>query len=86
MLNHYLETLKPMQRAKAKDALTMQVRYNGGHFLLRHEIVEARIRLGGKVTDRRGEIVLMSPEGTWLDARNITKHGLNYASWLSVQN
>lgn len=85
MLNRYLETLKPMPRAKAKAALEMQVRVNGKEFMRRHELMEQRIAAGAKVIDYRGSMVLMNPDESWLDQRNATKHGLNYAAWLSVQ-
>ena len=85
MLDKYLSTLKPMVRAKAKDALEMQVRVNGGEFMLRHQLMERRIANGAKVIDHRGSMVLMNTDETWLDQRNATKHGLNYAAWLSVQ-
>jgi hypothetical protein len=81
----YIETIKsPMHRAKAKAALEMQVRVNGGEFMFRHQLVERRISAGAKVVDHRGGMVLMNPDESWLDQRNITKHGLNYAAWLSV--
>jgi hypothetical protein len=86
-LDDYLATLPPMQRAKARDALEMQVLFNGGEFLRRHEIVERRIRDGGRLEQTRSfGRVLMAPSGAFLDARNITARGLAYAEWLISAN
>lgn len=86
MLTEYLASIKsPMHRARAKAALEMQVRFNGGEFLLRHQLVERKVAAGSKVVDRKGDMVLLNPDESWLGQRNITKHGLNYAAWLSVR-
>lgn len=78
--------LSPMHRAKAEAALEMMVRLNGATTLLpRHKVIEDRIREGAEVINRKGETVLMNREGAWLDQRNITKHGLDYAVWLSTR-
>ena len=67
------------QQAKANAALDMLVRVNGGAFMTRRALVENRVAAGARVIDRRGERVLMNPDGSWLDTRNITKAGLDYA-------
>ena len=67
------------QQAKANAALDMLVRVNGGEFLTRRALVERRVAAGARVIDRRGERVLMNQDGSWLDTRNITKAGLDYA-------
>lgn len=82
----YLASIpSPMIRSRAKAALETQVRYNRGEFLRRHQIVERKVAAGAKVLDRNGSIVLESPDGAFLDQRNITKHGLNYAAWLDAR-
>ena len=72
--------IEAAQKAKANAALDMLVRVNGGEFLTRRALVERCIAQGYQVTTRKnGERVLMSPAGSWFDARNITKAGLDYA-------
>lgn len=87
MLEAYLATIStPMHRAKAKAALTQLTRHNGSvRIYKRHELIAEKLKSGAKVVDHKGKMVLMSPNGAWLDTRNITKHGLNFAAWLSVQ-
>lgn len=86
MLDRYLESVaSPMHRAKAKASLQMLVRVNGATTLVeRRALIEQRIASGSKVISHRGAMVLMNADDSWLDTRNITKHGLNYAAWLSV--
>lgn len=87
MIYEYLETIRrPMHRAKAKAALVTYIRLNGDACMLRHGLIERRVAAGAKVMDHKGEMVLMNPDESWLNARNITKHGLNYAAWLSVRS
>lgn len=82
----YLATItSPMQRARAKVSLETQVRVNGAEFMDRHELMERRIAAGSKVVDQRGDMVLLNADGSFLDQRGATKHGLNYAAWLSVR-
>ena len=85
LLEQYLATLNlnPMYRAKAQSALETQVRANGGEFLYRYQLMERRVEAGARVEDHCGEMVLMNPDGSWMDQRNSTKHGLNYAAWLT---
>ena len=71
--------IEAAQKAKANAALDMLVRVNGGEFLTRRALVERRVAAGARVIDRRGERVLMNQDGSWLDTRNITKAGLDYA-------
>ena len=71
--------IEAAQRAKANAALDTLVRVNGGEFMTRRALVERRVAAGARVIDRRGERVLMNPDGSWLDTRNITKAGLDYA-------
>ena len=74
-----MSNITAAQKAKAEAALDMMVRVNGGEFLTRRALVERRVAAGARVIDRRGERVLMNPDGSWLDTRNITKAGLDYA-------
>ena len=72
------------QQTKANAALDMLVRFNGERILIsRREIIQRRVAAGARVIERRGERVLMNQDGSWLDARNITKAGLDYAESLS---
>ena len=71
--------IEAAQKAKANAALDMLVRVNGGEFMTRRALVERRVAAGARVIDRRGERVLMNQDGSWLDTRNITKAGLDYA-------
>lgn len=71
------------RRAKVEAALDMQVRVNGGEFMTRRQLIERRVRAGARVVERKGERVLMNPDGSWLDVRNITSTGLDYAATLT---
>ena len=64
------------------ETLDTQVRVNGSEFMTRRALIEWRVAAGAYVTERRGERVLMNPDGSWLDTRNITKIGLDYAERL----
>ena len=75
--------IEAAQKAKANAALDMLVRVNGGEFMTRRALVERRVAAGARVIDRRGERVLMNPDGSWLDTLNITKAGLDYAQELT---
>ena len=79
-------TIERAQQAKANAALDMQVCVNGGQFMSRRALVELRVAAGAKVIDRKGERVLMNPDGSWLDRRNITKAGLDYAEGMQAQD
>lgn len=73
-------------QAKIDAALDMQVRVNGFRFMTRRALVKECIANGYRVTTRRnGERVLMSPNGSWYDARNITKTGLDYAEGILAE-
>jgi hypothetical protein len=83
-LETFLSRLEPMQRAKAKAALEMQVRVNDKDFMLRHQLVESRVATGAVLVDtKHSGLVLQDPEGAFLDQRNITKTGLHYAAFLT---
>lgn len=74
------------RQARIDAALGMQVRYNGGEFITRRLLVNRLVDQGYRVTLRKnGERVLMSPTGSWLDARNITTTGLDYAESLCTE-
>ena len=74
------------RQARIDAALDMQVRVNGGEFMTRRALVRRCVGQGYRVTTRRnGERVLMSPDGSWFDARNITKTGLDYAETITEQ-
>ena len=64
------------------ETLDMQIRVNGREFMTRRALIERRITAGAQVINRRGERVLMNLDGSWLDMRNITKIGLDYAEQL----
>lgn len=73
-------SIKEARAAKVNAALDTLIRVNGGEFMTRRALVERCISQGYKVTVRRnGERVLMAPNGSWFDTRNITKAGLDYA-------
>jgi hypothetical protein len=85
MLKKYLDTLlEPRFKGAAKSTLSRYVRYNGDRIIRRHRLIEEKIKAGGKVIDLNGEMILETGEDTFLDSKNITKHGLRYAAWLSV--
>ena len=73
------------QRAKANTALDQLVCVNGGAFMTRRDLIERKVAAGARVVLRKGERVLMTLDGAWLDARNITKAGLDYAESLGHQ-
>lgn len=72
-----------MNAAKARAALEMQVRVDGGAIMLRHKLIEDRVANGATLmTMRRFGTVLQRPDGAFLDTRNITKTGLDYAAFI----
>lgn len=75
-----------VQEARAEAALDVMVRHNGAARLVsRRSIVETKVAAGARVVLRKtGERVLMSPDGAFLDAKNITKAGLDYAERLQA--
>lgn len=75
----YKPDISRAHKANANTALDQLVRVNGGGFMTRRALIENRVAAGARVMDRRGERVLMNPDGSWLDTRNITKAGLDYA-------
>lgn len=82
-LEFFLATLSPMMAGRARKSLEMQVRVNGASFLTRGVMIADRVSQGGVVTLRKnGERVLVLPSGVFLDERNATAFGLDYASWL----
>jgi hypothetical protein len=87
MLDQFLATLPaPMQRARAKAALEAQVRVNGAEFMTRRELIERCLKEGATVQEHgRFGRVLMSPDGAFFDARNVTSTGLDYAEFLLSQ-
>lgn len=74
-----MSSIKKAQEAKANAALDMLVRFNGGPMMTRRAIIECRVSQGARIIERKGERVLMNEDGSWLDAKNITKFGLDYA-------
>ena len=83
MLSEYLSSLNPMRAAKARAALEMFVKHNGGGIYRRHILIESKMASGARITTRKnGERVLMNPDGSWLDTMNITKTGLDYAEYI----
>ena len=86
-MRDYLATLTPMRAAKAKAALEKQVRVNGAEFMTRAALTERCVAQGYRVTLRRnGERVLMSPDGSWFDAANMTTTALDYAAFLQPES
>ena len=68
------------RQALTNRTLDMQVRVNGREFITRRALIERCVANGYRVTLRRnGERVLMAPDGSWFDARNITATGMDYA-------
>jgi hypothetical protein len=81
-MQEHLGALSPMQRAKAESALTAKVLVNGKNFMSRSQLVEQQVSQGATVQKtKRGE-VLMHPSGAFLDKRNMTQRGLDYARFL----
>ena len=79
----FLAGLTPMQAAKARDALEMQVRYNGQEFLPRHEMIGRKIDAGAQIENHpKFGRILRGADGAFLDTRNATKTGLDYAEFL----
>ena len=65
---------KAREAAAAKRIATVldtQVRVNGGEFMTRRALIHDRVAKGARVVIHRGERVLLSPDGVWLDARTI---------------
>ncbi len=85
-LDDYITVFPPMRAAKVKSALQMHVRVNGNEFMTREALVRRCVAQGYTMRCRRnGEVVLMSPDGSWFDARNITVTGLHFAQSLLHQ-
>ena len=74
--------LSAAHAARTNATLDVQVCVNGGEFMTRRALIEQRVAAGARVVERRGKRVLMNPEGSWLDSKNITKIGLDYAQTL----
>ncbi|MDE2232520.1 MAG: hypothetical protein KGJ90_00110 [Patescibacteria group bacterium] len=81
-----MNSLKQAHEAKANAALDMLVRFNGGPMMTRRSIIELRVQQGARIVERKGERILMNADGSWLDARNITKTGIDYAESLIEKN
>lgn len=81
----YLLTLAPMRAAKVRAALETQVRVNGDVFMTRLALITARVATGSAVGFRAHELVLRNPDGSWLDERNITRTGIDFAAWLTSE-
>ena len=79
----FLAEMTPMQAAKARSALETQVRLNGQEFLQRHELIGRRVDAGAQIEShpKLGRI-LKNADGSFLDTRNATKTGLDYAEFL----
>jgi hypothetical protein len=82
-LEEYLHGQGEPHKTRTRNALEMKVRLNGGEILTRAKIVERRVAAGAKVVNK-GKLgaVLMSPDGSFLDEKNITKRGITYALFL----
>lgn len=81
-LESFLAKLPPMQAARARAALETKIRLNGGLSWQRHHIIQSRVNAGALVGIHRGERVLMNPDGSFLDTKNATKIGIDYAEFL----
>ena len=85
-MESFLATLSPMQAGRARKSLALQVRVNGQQFMTRAALIEDRIASGARVTlHKNGERVLMQLDGVFLDTRNATAFGLDYASYLASE-
>lgn len=80
-----MSSIVKAQEARKNKILDTNVRVNGGVIISRRELILNRVELGAYITVINGERVLMSPDGAFLDALNITKTGLDYAATLLVK-
>jgi hypothetical protein len=72
--------MSPMQAARIEKTLNTQTRVNGGRIMTRRALIEKCVAEGYTITARKnGERVLKSLDGSFYDAENITKIGLDYA-------
>lgn len=82
-LNAFLNSMSPMNRKRAENALEMMVRVNGAYPLVsRAALVEQRIAEGSVMATSKGAPILQRPDGAFFDARQLTKTGLDYAAFL----
>lgn len=85
-LETFLNTLSPMAAGRARKSLEIQVRVNGDKFMTRAAMIEERVASGAQVTELKNwGRVLMLPDGAFLDQRNATGYGLDYASYLAEE-
>jgi hypothetical protein len=83
MVQEFLAPMPPMNRKRAENALEMMVRVNGCYSLVsRASLIEQRVSEGAVMAARKGEPILQRQDGAFLDARQITKTGLDYANFL----
>jgi hypothetical protein len=73
-------------QARIETTLGIMVRHNGAANLIsRRDLILQKMAAGARVTIRKnGDRVLMSPDGAFLDTRNITKIGLDFAQQLET--
>jgi hypothetical protein len=69
--------------ALAAKALDTKTRVNGGAVMTRRALVEKCVNEGYRVAVHKREgRVLMAPDGSWFDAKAITKAAIDYAETL----
>lgn len=82
-LELFLATLSPMQAGKARKTLEMRVFVNGKEFATRACLIMNRVTSGAELqSTKHSGLVLMNADGSFLDKRNATETGLQFAGFL----
>lgn len=80
----YADQFPLMQRGRVIATLLKTV-VNGGRVWTRKDLIRAKVADGWKVTTFNNVRMLKDVDGWYLDAKAITKIGLDYAEYLSEQ-
>lgn len=84
-LDGFDDGMSPMEKGRAVKTLTAMVNYHGKP-ISRRDLIRQKIEEGARVeTDSKGERVLKGKDGAFLDAKAITKTGLDYAEHLAAK-
>lgn len=78
-LDGFERELSPMMRGKAIEALSKQVQYNGKFYPIL-DLIRMLVKNGYRVNSSRR---LAGPDGRYLDAKVLTKIGIDFADFLS---
>jgi hypothetical protein len=73
------------ERNEARKTLSRVIDAGEDVVMTRHAFIKKEVEAGARVKEYEGNLVLMRANGEAHKPRLITKHGLNYAAWLSIR-